>query len=100
MRQKTPFPPARRQPEPVPAPQPSRLGLLRGRFGRFYVRFHNIFLLGMGVLLALVAMFMFDATKAPPQRLSQRDIDAAVARAMASATPAPSHAAVAYAIIH
>ncbi|MBI2864486.1 MAG: trypsin-like peptidase domain-containing protein [Chloroflexi bacterium] len=51
------------------------------------------------MLVALAAFTAYDLTKPPPQRLTQRDIDAAVARALASATPEPSAASVAYEII-
>lgn len=99
MRQRAPFPPNRRQPEPEPVPPPSRRSQARARVARVYTRFHTVLLLVAAVLLAILAMSMLDASKPPPQRLTQRDIDAAVARTMASATPAPSHASVAYSII-
>lgn len=56
-------------------------------------------LVGAGVLMALAALFLFDLSQPAPQRLTQRDIDAAVTRAMASATPAPSHSSLAYQVI-
>lgn len=52
------------------------------------------------MLIAVGALFAYDATKPPPQRLTQRDIDAAVTRALASATPAPSPASQVYRVIH
>ena len=52
------------------------------------------------MLVALAALYLYDMTKLPPQRLTQRDINAAVARAMASATPAPSRASLVYEVIH
>lgn len=48
------------------------------------------------MLLALAIFAAYDTTKPPPQRLTQRDINDAVAIAMASATPKPSYAATAY----
>ena len=51
------------------------------------------------MLIALAAMMAYDMTKPAPQRLTQRDINAAVARAMASATPQPYFASQAYAAI-
>lgn len=51
------------------------------------------------MILAIAAMMVYDTTKPPPQHLTQRDINAAVARAMASATPEPYFASVAYATI-
>lgn len=50
--------------------------------------------MGIGALAAVAAMFLYDATKPPPQCLTQRDINAAVARAMASATPRPSYGSI------
>jgi S1-C subfamily serine protease len=44
-------------------------------------------------------MLAYDGAKPPPQRLTQRDINAAVFRAMATATPRPSFASQAYANI-
>ncbi len=99
MRQNRPFPPVRRQPEPEPKPPPSRLEVLGQRFSRFYSRFRNAFFIGAGLLIALAALTLYDAAKPPPQRLTQRDINAAVARALASATPKPSYASQVYEII-
>ncbi len=53
----------------------------------------------LGIVIALAATFAYDATKPPPQRLTQRDINAAVARALASATPPPSIASQVYEFI-
>ena len=99
MRQIKSFPPVVRQPKPEPKPPPSRLAALRQRFSRFYTRFHSAFLIGAGMLIALAALLLYDMAKPPPQRLTQRDINAAVARALASATPPPSYASQAYEII-
>jgi S1-C subfamily serine protease len=51
------------------------------------------------MLLALLGFIWYDASKPPPQHLTQRDINAAVVRAMASATPAPSLASRVFEII-
>jgi S1-C subfamily serine protease len=99
MSRHTPFPPFRRQPEPEPKPPPTRLELLRGRLGRFRTRFRSVFLVAASVLIAMAAFMLYDASKPAPQRLTQRDIDAAVARALASATPMPSYASQVYEII-
>jgi S1-C subfamily serine protease len=72
---------------------------MRQRFKRLYERSRNVLLVALGVLIALSAMFAYDATKLPPQRLTQRDIDAAVARTLASATPPPSIASQVYDVI-
>jgi S1-C subfamily serine protease len=85
-------------PKPVEKP-PSRFQVMRQRFKRLYERSRNVLLVALGVLIALSAMFAYDATKLPPQRLTQRDIDAAVARTLASATPPPSIASQVYDVI-
>jgi S1-C subfamily serine protease len=64
-----------------------------------YDRSRAVLLVLLGVLIALTATFAYDATKPPPQRLTQRDINAAVARALASATPPPSIASQVYQVI-
>ena len=99
MRQNRAFPPVRQQPEPEAKPPPSRIEVARHRFGRFYTRFHAVFLVGAGILIALTAFILYDATRPPPHRLTQRDINAAVARALASVTPKPSYASQVYEII-
>jgi len=89
--------------ESVPAPPeekpPTRWHRWRQRVARGYARSRSALLVLLGVLIALAAMWAYDATKPPPQRLTQRDINAAVARALASATPSPSIASQVYAII-
>ena len=99
MRQNRPFPPVRRQPEPEPKPPPSRVEVLRRRLARFCARFQTPLLIAAGMVIALAALLLYDAAKPPPQRLTQRDINAAVARALASATPKPSYASEAYQVI-
>lgn len=89
-------------PPPVPPPEekpPARFLAWRQRARRLYDRSRNVLLVLLGVVIALSAMFAYDATKPPPQRLTQRDINAAVARALASATPPPSIASQVYALI-
>src|SRR4030042_2130840 len=98
MRQYRLVPPGRSQPQPEPKPPPSRLGVLRQRFGRFCTRFRTIFLVFAGILITLAAMFLFNMTQPPPQHLTQRDINAAVERALTAAKPKPSYASKAYEI--
>jgi S1-C subfamily serine protease len=99
MRQMRPWPTERPQPKPPPPPPPTRLQRLRQRIANFYSRYHSVFLILAGALLAFSMMLAYDSTKPPPQRLTQRDINAAVFRAMATATPRPSFASIAYANI-
>ncbi|MDO8690989.1 MAG: trypsin-like peptidase domain-containing protein [Dehalococcoidia bacterium] len=96
MRQDKVFPPVRRQPEPEPQPPVSRWDILRRRAERFCDRFQGAFLIGAGILISLAALFVYNAAQPPPQHLTQRDINSAVARALASATPSPSHASLVY----
>jgi len=72
---------------------------MRQRLARFYTRFRPIFLVAISVLITLGAMFLYNTTQPPPQRLTQRDINAAVERALATAKPKPSYASKAYEII-
>ncbi len=66
---------------------------------RFYARFHVVFLLGASLLIAAASIFVYDATRPPAQRLTQRDIDAAVERSLEATPPKPSFAPQAYQII-
>ncbi len=92
------FSPPGSQPQPESQP-PSRSGVLRGRLKRFYARFHNVFLILAGIVVALAAVLIYQGTQPPPQRLTQRDINAAVERYLATAKPKPSFESVAYEII-
>ena len=98
MRQSTYKPIQPTPPKPAEKP-PSRIQNFRQRVKRLYDRLYTVLLVGLGILIALAAMFVYDASKPPPQRLTQRDINAAVAVALASATPPPSIASQAYEII-
>ncbi|MBI2957324.1 MAG: trypsin-like peptidase domain-containing protein [Chloroflexi bacterium] len=55
--------------------------------------------MGAGVLIALAGVYLYDATRPPPQRLTQRDIDVAVERSLANAPAKPSFAAQAYGVV-
>jgi len=99
VRQNRPFP---RRPQPAPAPPPpptTRLEKLRQRIHRFYTRFRTVFIVAAIFLIAYAATFAYDLTKPSPQHLTQRDINAAFAVAMASATPQPAFSAKVYAAI-
>lgn len=99
MRQNRWPPPVRQQVQPEPAPPVSRLEVLRRRLGRFYNRYRSVLLVLVGIIIALGAMLLYDSTRPPSQRLTQRDIDAAVERSLATARPKPSYASQAYEII-
>ncbi len=100
MRRNRPFPPALIQSQPEPEPPPTRLGVLQQRLGRFYARFRNVFLVTVGILITLGALFLYNTIQPQPQPLTQRNIDTAVEEALASAKPKPSYASQAYEIIH
>lgn len=89
-----PSPPSQEKPPP-----PMRVARWRARVKRLYERAHNVLLVLLGIIIAFAVMLAYSATQPPPQRLTQRDINAAVARALASATPPPSIASQVYAII-
>ena len=95
MRQNRMFPPERSRLQPAPEP-PSRRAVLRQHLKRFYLRSRNILLVGAGILIALAAMFLYDKTQPPPQHLTQRDINAAVVRALEAIPPKPSYASQVY----
>ena len=99
MRIVRPWPGEEPPPPPAPTPPPTRAQRLRQRLRNFYTRYHSAFLIVGGALLAFAMMLTYDATQPPPQRLTQRDINAAVFRGMATATPRPSFASIAYANI-
>lgn len=99
MRKIRPWPTERPTPPPAPAPPPTRRQRLRQRIQNFYARFHSVFLVLAGALMGLMLMLAYNSTQPPPQRLTQRDIHAAVARVMASATPQPAVGSLAYQVI-
>jgi S1-C subfamily serine protease len=68
----------------------------RQRIARLRAHLRSFALASVGI--ALVALFVFSALN-PQPHLTQRDIDAAVARALASATPPPPAAVQVYEII-
>lgn len=96
MRQNGPFSIARSQPQTEPKPPPSRAELVRQRLKHFYQRFHVILLVGVGIIIALASVFVYEGTRPAPQRLTQRDINRAVEQALATMPPPPSVASQAY----
>ena len=91
-------------PPPPPPPPPevaaqSRLAVLWRRLNRVYVRYRYVFLATAVALIALATIVLYDLTREAPQRLTQRDIDFAVGRALESAAPGPSYASQAYQVI-
>jgi S1-C subfamily serine protease len=99
IRQNRRLPPPRPKPPPEPTLSPTRVELLRQRLKQFQSRFRTAFLIGLCVVFSLAAMLLYNTTQPPPQRLTQRDINDAVERALASAKPKPSYESKAYEII-
>ena len=93
------FPPTQPPSQPEPLLPPSRLSSLRRSLGKFYQRWQMFVFIGLGILIAFVAFFIYDLTRPQPQHLTQQDINNAVAHALASATPTPSYESQVYAII-
>ncbi|MDP2744026.1 MAG: trypsin-like peptidase domain-containing protein [Dehalococcoidia bacterium] len=99
MRGDSPFPHRSPQAQPEPQAPPSRAEVLRQRLSRFRARFGNALLVGAGILIALAAMLLYDTAKPDPQRLTLRDIDAAVEKALEAAPPKPSYSSQVYEVI-
>ncbi len=78
---------------------PSDWQLVKAFLGRVYARFGLLLVIAANVVLTVSGILLYDALKPQPQRLTQRDIDAAVGRTLQSLPPKPSDAAVAYGII-
>lgn len=87
------------QGQPGPARQPPRRQSLLERLSRRAATLQRLLPVAAVAALALAGMIAYQATQAPPQHLTQRDIDAAVTRTLAKATPTPSYASQAYATI-
>lgn len=97
MRQYAPFPPE--PPLADPNPPLSLARALKQRLARFYTHFRPAFLVAAVIIIALGTVRVYSMTQPAPQRLTQRDIDAAVQKALASIPPGPSNASLAYAAI-
>lgn len=99
MWQERPPPSVRPKPESEAPPPGARMGPLRRRWHLFYGRWQSALFIGVGIIIAFLAMYLFNMTQPPPQHLTQKDINNAVARAMASPTPTPSFESQVYSVI-
>lgn len=81
------FPREAKEEPGAPPPAPPRPGL-RQRLARFRARTHNLQLVVLGVLVAFAAVLLANAVTSRPQ-LTAREVDDAIERALASATPKP-----------
>ncbi len=53
-------------------------------------------MVALGMVIAFSSLYLYNLTQPPPQRLTQRDIDAAVKRSLVSTTPGPAFSAQAF----
>lgn len=91
-------PPQKAREEQHPEP-PTDWQIVKQFVGRFYRRFSVPLIIAANIILTVSGILLYDALKPQPQRLTQRDIDAAVGRTLESLPPKLSDAAVAYAAI-
>jgi S1-C subfamily serine protease len=91
--------PSPQEAQTAPKTPASRLEALRARLGGTYTRYRGIFLVGAMVIIAVASVLIYGATRPPPQRLTQHDIDAAVERALTTAAPQPSYESQVYEVI-
>lgn len=81
----------RREEPPAPVPEPPKLKKTwRTRSKELRSRSQGLGLVASGVLMAFVALFLFNAFGPAPKPLTEQQVNEAIANAMASATPAPA----------
>ncbi len=85
-------------PEPSKtAPKPmTRSERWRQRRQRLAEPLRNLTMVGAGIVIAVAALFVFNTLNPGPARLTAADVNDAIAKAMASATPPPPIAAQVY----
>ncbi len=83
----------------LPPEPPSDWQLVREWLLRTWHAHRTLILVGANVLTVVIALLIYHALQPAPQRLTQRDIDAAVSRTLEKTPPPPSNASVAYDII-
>jgi S1-C subfamily serine protease len=81
------------------APPTSRSGPWRDRRQRMVARAKKIIPFSAGIVAALLGLLVYRALYPAPEPLTLKQVNAAVAEAMASATPAPAYSAQVYQII-
>jgi len=74
-------------------------GLWRNRLRQVRKKSKSLFNFTAGIAAALLGLLIFNALKPPPKPLTLKQVNAAVAEAMASATPAPAYSAQVYQVI-
>jgi S1-C subfamily serine protease len=81
-------------------PHAPRSQLWRNRFQFFFARVRRALPFTSGILAAFLGIYLYQFIKPGPPQLTTRDVNAAVAQALASATPPPAFSSVVYQIIH
>jgi S1-C subfamily serine protease len=82
------------------SPQPpSDWELFRGWLSRLYTRNRTLALILANIVVTLAAILVFNALRPIPPRLTQKDIDGAVAKSLENTPPRPSWASTAADII-
>jgi S1-C subfamily serine protease len=77
----------------------SSSGVWRVRWRQVRVKSRGLFAFAAGISAALLGLLIFNALKPPPKPLTLKQVNAAVAEAMASATPAPAYSTRVYQVI-
>jgi len=72
---------------------------LRNQFGRLRERIKRIFPFASGILATLLALFLYNFLFPGSRPLTQKEVNAVVASAMASATPRPPYSVGVYQVI-
>lgn len=85
--------------ENTDALQNSGSGVRRVRWRQVSLKARGLFTFAAGISAALLGLLIFNALKPPPKPLTLKQVNAAVAEAMASATPAPAYSAQVYQVI-
>lgn len=82
--------------KPAPPPPPTRREIWHKRAERLRTPLKSLSLVGAGIVIAVGALFAFTTLNPGPPRLTTQDVNSAIAKAMASATPPPPAAALVY----
>jgi len=81
------------------APPLSRAGLWRDRWWQFGAKIKRVIPFSAGIVAALLGLLAYQTLYPAPEPLTLKQVNQAVAEAMASATPAPAFSAQVYRII-
>lgn len=87
------------KPLPEPPRPLTRKEKFKQRMQRLRAPLRTLSLVGAGVVIAYLGLYVFNVLNPGPPRLTQRDVESTVAKVMASATPPPPVAEQVYEII-